>query len=146
MACRFHLRARAVIIDNDHILLCSSGNKDILFLPGGHVEKNETVSYALKRELQEELGKNFEISKYLGLIEYKYQKNNENHFEINHIFLVNNNEISSKSLSKSLEPKVSFKWIKISDLQNYNVQPSSIINLIQNFSKGDDSIWWVPSK
>lgn len=143
MNTKFHLRARALIIDNGYILLCSSGNKDILFLPGGHIEPNESASDALKRELIEELGQKIEIKNYLGLIEQAYTKENEKHFEINHIFLVFCDKISSAKKLISLEPKLHFKWIKISDLQKYNLQPSSLIILIEKFSKGDHSTWWI---
>ncbi|MDP1975362.1 MAG: NUDIX domain-containing protein, partial [Alphaproteobacteria bacterium] len=53
-----HVLSRAVIIDQDHILLCKTLDLQInfYFLPGGHVEHGESVCEAVLRELKEESG------------------------------------------------------------------------------------------
>lgn len=46
-----HVLARAVIIDQDNILLCQTLDLPVsfYFLPGGHVEHEESASSALIR-------------------------------------------------------------------------------------------------
>ena len=53
-----HVLVRAVIIDQDNILLCQTLDLPVsfYFLPGGHVEHEESASSALIRELSEETG------------------------------------------------------------------------------------------
>lgn len=47
---------RAIIIDNDMILLSYEKNNDLYMLPGGGIEENETDHECVKREVEEETG------------------------------------------------------------------------------------------
>lgn len=44
-------------------------DSEFLCLPGGYVELGESTELAVKRELFEEVGKKFDISKYLSVVE-----------------------------------------------------------------------------
>ena len=48
------IRTKALIINNDNILLANEDNK--YHFPGGHLEENETLKECLKREILEETG------------------------------------------------------------------------------------------
>lgn len=87
-----HIRkiARAIVLDeNNNIIILEIkrndifGNFNYLETPGGGVEKNETISHAIKRELEEEIGATVKIIKKLGIVCDYYNllnRQNENHY------------------------------------------------------------------
>jgi len=71
-----HVLSRAVIIDQEQILLCKTLDlfpSDFYFLPGGHVEHGESTEKALIRELLEEAGCKCKIERFLGCLEYSFE-------------------------------------------------------------------------
>jgi 8-oxo-dGTP diphosphatase len=63
------VRPSVVIIENDCVLLMRYryGQTDVYNLPGGNVDKGETLSQTVVRELQEELGVEIAVEKMLLL-------------------------------------------------------------------------------
>ena len=71
----FSVKVRAILIDeNNRILIANYGN--VILLPGGKVDKDETNLTAIIRELKEELGQDYSSKEleYLATLNY-YQKN-----------------------------------------------------------------------
>lgn len=60
------IRAGALIIEGNRLLLVSGWGRKEFWTPGGKIEKSETEEDCLKRELEEELG--------IKLISYKFYK------------------------------------------------------------------------
>lgn len=56
-----NLRVGALIYHNGMILLCRLQKHEWWFLPGGRIKTNESSTTALQRELQEEIGTDFQI-------------------------------------------------------------------------------------
>ncbi|PYZ94943.1 NUDIX hydrolase [Salipaludibacillus keqinensis] len=81
---------RAVIVQNDHILLIQSNMGDYKF-PGGGVEKNESHIDGLVREVAEESGyKNCTVNEKLGVVKErrKDEYDNQAYFQMNsHYYL-----------------------------------------------------------
>ena len=48
----------------------------------------------------------------------------------------NNNNLTS------VENHLEFKWSLVDDLNDHNLLPHPLINLIKNLVDGDNSIWW----
>lgn len=78
--------ARAVILNRGRILLCRIKGSSWYFLPGGHVESQEKVTQALRRELKEELRANIRILKFIGAVENFYEDGKRQRHEVNLVF------------------------------------------------------------
>ena len=71
----FSIKARAILInENNQILIANYGN--VILLPGGKVDKGESIFDAITRELNEELGQDYNSDEleFFTTINY-YQKN-----------------------------------------------------------------------
>lgn len=66
---RFFYRAVGVAIEDGYVLLHRMDDVDYWILPGGRVEFGETSADALKREMQEELGRTVEVGRLLWVAE-----------------------------------------------------------------------------
>lgn len=73
----FNQKVRAILIDGENILVANYG--DVLLLPGGSIDKDESIEQALLRELKEEIGIPYKYSDfdYLATISF-YQKDYPN--------------------------------------------------------------------
>lgn len=135
--CNFKMRVSGIII-KDGKLLVDSDDSGFLCLPGGYVELNETTEKAILRELKEEICLNFRIDKYLGVAEnYYVNKYSKKVHEISFYYLVQPlNEISNRDFDvcengeRSII-KHNFKWINISTINEYNIKPQFLKEILQ---------------
>ena len=65
---KLNIRAGIVIIHQNCILTHKNINKEHYALPGGRVGIGEDSEKAIKREIQEELGRSIEITGYMATI------------------------------------------------------------------------------
>ena len=136
---KFHNASAAIIIDSQkNYLLQHRDNNYKIFFPnywglfGGAKEKNESYSSCLIRELNEEIGIQIKIFKFL--FKFSYNLNFKNRKKINRYFY----EIKFNSNIKKnikLNEGQSFKFFKYSDLISLNLTPydSYAIWLHKNF-------------
>jgi len=76
MQSKFTIGVFGLLFDReDKVLLCHRRDYDLWNLPGGGLEKGESVSEGLKRELWEETGLTVKISKLIGI--YNKPEKNE---------------------------------------------------------------------
>lgn len=79
--------ARGIWCEQGHILVCRNRERGHVFLPGGHVEFNETAPVALARELQEEAGLAVTVGGLLAIVEAGFDQTGKRgprrHHEIN---------------------------------------------------------------
>ncbi|MCF6326408.1 MAG: NUDIX hydrolase [Devosiaceae bacterium] len=79
---KFNYRVAAIIIRNNHVLVCREDDQDYVFLPGGRVEFGERSDMALVREVEEELGCKGKIGNLLFSVENFFDLEGENFHEL----------------------------------------------------------------
>lgn len=135
-----HVLSRAVIIDQNHILLCRTLDLEIgfYFLPGGHVEHGESVEISLVRELVEETGAECKIKRFLGCLEYSFEPGHNsichNH-EYNFIFEVESEILKVGYKVPRLEAHIELIWWPLSDLTNIDFRAEPLRELIPQWLK-----------
>jgi 8-oxo-dGTP pyrophosphatase MutT (NUDIX family) len=140
---RFHLLARAVVVDNGRVLLVRQKGIGDPFLPGGHIEFGESAPKSLLREIKEELGVEADVGQFLGAVEHCWTYRGEKNFEVNLCFKATLTDISSEKAPCSQECHLEFFWQPISELAAANPMPPPVVELITNFAAGDPSAWWA---
>jgi 8-oxo-dGTP diphosphatase len=139
-----HVLSRAVIIGSESILLVYDPrsipfhyyefNKTFYYLPGGHINFQESARDAVVREIKEESGYNAIVEKFLGTIEHSWSFPGDelccHTHEVNLIFKANIPCLKASQLPIQQEEHVAFKWILLSDLQEIDLRPKMLKDLI----------------
>ena len=137
-----HVLSRAVIIDQDHILLCKTLNlvSNFYFLPGGHVEHGESVETSLLRELVEETGIECIIKRFLGCLEYSFEPEHSsichNH-EYNFIFEAESDALKSNHNIPQLEAHIELIWMPLDKLPEIDFRAEPLRELIPQWLGSD---------
>lgn len=135
---KIHVQSRAVIIKENHILLCKTVglSPNFFFLPGGHIEHGESAKAALLRELDEEIGFSFEIRRFLGCMEYSFDPTVMKHakcytheysfiFEVFSEFLPDPNQPLTQR-----EKQIELCWHPYANLDQIDLRPEPFKKLI----------------
>lgn len=135
----FKFRVSGLVIKNNKILLVDMDDSGFLCLPGGYVELGETTEEAVKRELAEEISKEFEISKYIGVVEnYFVNKKSKKMHEISFYYLmevvddIEDEDFILIENDNGHNIKLDFKWIDLDKIHLFDVRPRFLINIIKN--------------
>lgn len=136
----FKFRVSGLIIKNNKLLLVDMDDSGFLCLPGGYVELGETTEEAVKRELIEEIGKEVSIIKNLGVVEnYFVNKFSKKMHEISFYYMMDFiDDISEQKdftlieNDKGNNVKLDFKWIDLNEIENFDIRPIFLINLLKN--------------
>lgn len=129
---KFKFRVSAVFIYEDKLLVDSYGEGRYC-LPGGYVALGETSTEGMIREIKEETTLDFNIVKFMGVIENFFtNKNNDNTHEIDFYYQVELNDDINKFDLNYIEDDHGFiihhdfKWIDLKELDNYDIVPNII--------------------
>ena len=128
---RFLVRCSAIITDKEYkkILLFRVKGREEFLLPGGRVCFMESSRDAIKREMKEELG--IDSSYKLVCVNENFIKSRN----IQSIEFIYHTIVDDIDKIKSLEDKnQEFIVVNISDIDNYNLKPDTLKDIIKNRS------------
>ena len=143
MSYKIRVSSRAIIINEDKILLNCFGYGLYYNFPGGGIEENETAKKAVVREVMEETGFSVTVGELVFLLEYVPKSCNENispncpcsecsnTHTISFFFrcYINNDilpQIPSHTDVNPDDPSITSEcmWINLSDLNDKNILPA----------------------
>ena len=125
-----HNLVRLIIRDKQKILLAQATKKNgtkFFFLPGGHIEYNESMDKAAKRELGEEINiapERVTGISLLGVFEHSWDDNGSPYHELSFICSCKIDDLSSDRTIDSAESHLSFEWVDIEQLPHVNFLPN----------------------
>ena len=137
---KFHYLARAIIQNNNKILLVREKGSKFTFLPGGQIEFSEAAKVVLKRELKEETGLDFEVINFIGAIEHTWSWGQNINSEVNLLFCAETEDVSKIS---SKEQHIEFIWVSIDEISEVNLRPEPLIQLLTHGSIENINSYWT---
>ncbi|MDD5520408.1 MAG: NUDIX domain-containing protein [Kiritimatiellae bacterium] len=136
--------ARGVFIDRGKVLLCHTKGAENTYLPGGHVEFEESAKTALVREIKEELGRNAVIGRFLGVVEHSFIQKGKRHCEINLVFEMRIKGLNSVTEPVSHENYIEFLWVSLKGLYSISLEPAVLCKFLLSWlKKGKPDQGWM---
>jgi ADP-ribose pyrophosphatase YjhB (NUDIX family) len=129
---RFHLRAGAIVLDAEHLLLHRLEGDTFWALPGGRVEVGEEGNCTIEREFKEELGLVAVCKELLTVGENFFEYEGEPHHEIGLYFSVtlpSDSPILNKQRTHcgvEGDKRLEFKWFRVTSLQGLDFRPAAL--------------------
>jgi len=130
----FSFRAAGIWKHNGKVLMQTDGESGWAF-PGGHVQLGETAAQSLTRELSEELGVEIQVGRLLFASEDAFEWRGVNwqsvclYFEVDANCLPHN-QIPRAGPSVERGSPVTFDWLPIEKLSEYETYPSNALELL----------------
>ena len=141
-----HNCVRAVLFnENDKIALMympefiRNNSEDFYVLPGGRVEKNETVEEALKREIFEETGCTFNVINELGYFEINSIKDKFAGHIYYYLLKVTGDKKEPQMTDEEVRFKTQLYWYSLEEALNYIVNQKVYDNMWLVFLKHCDN-------
>ena len=134
---KLNVRAAGIIIHNNKLLIHRNINKDHYALIGGRIEIGENSEDAVKREIQEELGKEIEITGDAATIENFFEMDSQKYHEImfvHKVEFVNEEDKKIETTIENIEGKdyLKYEWVDLDKLDEYPLRPQIIKEVIKN--------------
>lgn len=133
---KLNIRAAGVIIHNRKILAHRNINSDHYALVGGRVQIGENSAKTVKREMQEELGKNIEITGYIATIENFFEMKGSKYHEILFVHqaeFINDEDKEIEYTLKNKEGKdyLQYEWLDLNKIEEYPLYPKAIQTILK---------------
>lgn len=131
-------RATGIIIHNNKVLFHRNPNEKYYAIMGGRIHIGEDSKTAVLREFKEELGKDFEIIKGITTIENFFNFRNKKYHELSFLYQLEFKEECDRNIQETLyckdenDKKIRYEWLDIDKLENYDIRPKIIIDIIKN--------------
>lgn len=133
---KLNIRAAGVIIHNNKVLIHMSINKNHICLPGGRMEVGETSEETIKREIQEELGKEIQIINYMATIENFFKYENKKYHEIYFLYRIEFAKEEDKKIDYTMhnvegKEYLHYEWIDLDKIDEYNLLPECLKSILK---------------
>lgn len=133
---KLNVRAAGIIIHNNKVLTHRNLNSNHYTFIGGRVEIGEDSVTTVKREIEEELGKEAEIIEHGGVIENFFEMQGTKYHEM--LFMhraefVDEEDQKIEYTLKNREGKdyLQYEWIDIDHLDDYPIKPAIIKEILK---------------
>lgn len=128
---RFRLRAAAIIIENGAVLFATNDAEDYYYTIGGGVQLSETAEEAVRREVKEETGVEYEIER-LAFIQENFFKRDDGKLkdlschEVTFYFLMKprgTRQLNSHGKIANNTTEEKMVWLPLDKLGEYDAYP-----------------------
>jgi 8-oxo-dGTP diphosphatase len=125
---------RAIIINNERVLLAKCTSASNYFLPGGGIEEGENPRQALNRELQEELDCDTAVDHLVDIHDHTW-KNGED--VVNEKIFLFAARINCENVDEivAVESHIEFYWVHLFDLNATRLLPANHAHIILKFAQ-----------
>lgn len=133
---KLNVRAAGVIIHNNKVLAHKNINSDHYALIGGRVAIGDDSEKTVKREIQEELGKEIEITGYVATIENFFEMKDQKYHEILFIHRAEFKNEEDKKIEytlKNIEGKdyLQYEWLDLGKIEEYPLLPEAVKEVLK---------------
>ncbi len=134
---KLNIRAAAVIIHNNKILVHKDVRKDHCTLPGGRIAIGESSEETVIREIKEEIGKETEIIGYIGTVENFFEMDKKKYHEIlfiNKVEFIDEKDKKIDYTIHNIEGKeyLEYEWLDINKIEEYNIVPKCLKDILKS--------------
>ena len=133
---KLNVRAAGVIIHNNKVLAHKNINSDHYALIGGRVAIGDDSEKTVKREIQEELGKEIEIPGYVATVENFFEMKDAKYHEILFIHRAEFKNEEDKKIEytlKNIEGKdyLQYEWLDLGKIEEYPLLPEAVKEVLK---------------
>lgn len=133
---KLNVRAAGIIIHNNKILLHRNIKSDHYALIGGRVTIGENSEETIKREIQEEIGKEVEVIEYISTVENFFEMKNSKYHEILFVYkleFINEEDKKIDYILKNMEGKeyLQYEWIDINEIDKCPIKPEVVKDILK---------------
>ena len=134
---KLNIRAAGVIIHNNKILAHRNLNKGHYCIPGGRVEIGENSEETVKREIQEELRKQIEITGYVATMENFFEMNESKYHEIYFLHEIEFTNEEDKKINYTMHNEegkeyLQYEWLDLDRIEEYNILPKCLKQVLKS--------------
>lgn len=134
---KLNIRSAGLIIHNNKILAHRNINKDHYCLPGGRIEIGESSEETIKREIQEELGKEIDIIGYLATIENFFEMENKKYHEYYFLHKIEFSNEADKKINYTMhnaegKEYLQYEWLDLEKIEEYNILPECLKKVLKS--------------
>ena len=134
---KLNVRAAAIIIHNNKILVHKNIHEDYYALLGGRVQIGEDSETTIKREILEELGKKIEITGYISTIENLFHNQDKKFHEIMFVYKAEFKNEEDKKIEHTIkniegEDYLRYEWLELNNIDEHIIKPEKIKSILKN--------------